>query len=269
MIAGKLSGGESLVVAQIEVGFRTVVGDVHLAVLVRTHRAGIDIQVGIALLQGNPEPATLQQAAYRRRCHAFSKGRNYAARYKNIFRALGQSQCTYPQEEKPYIALSWELARVSNQDFDVPNRTICLASPLPALTPLSFSGASLFAAFREGGRLEWSQRAALWTPRSSLAMKNHSLSFCDCNIFSTRATSPRTSTLTAWYSAVSTTETTKPFSNHHNCSSCSRCSSSPGGKVGKSSSASRRKAYSPMCFQCSAATGSLASRTHGIGAREK
>src|ERR1700685_2809959 len=124
MFAGELRGSKSFVVPQVQVGFRTVVGDVHLAVLVRTHRAGIDVQVGIALLQGNPEPTTFQQAAHRRRCHAFSKGRNYAARYKNIFRALGQSQCTYPQEEKPYNALSWELARVSNQDFDVSNRTI-------------------------------------------------------------------------------------------------------------------------------------------------
>lgn len=41
--------GKALVMAQIEVGFRTVVGHEHLAVLERTHGAGIDVDVGIEL----------------------------------------------------------------------------------------------------------------------------------------------------------------------------------------------------------------------------
>ena len=39
--------GEALVVAEIEIGFRAVVGDEDLAVLVRAHRARIDVQIGI------------------------------------------------------------------------------------------------------------------------------------------------------------------------------------------------------------------------------
>ncbi len=40
------AAGEALVVAEIEVGLRAVVGHEHLAVLVGRHRAGIDVEVG-------------------------------------------------------------------------------------------------------------------------------------------------------------------------------------------------------------------------------
>ncbi len=40
---------KTLVVAQVQVGFRAVVGDKHLAVLERRHRAGIDVEVGVQL----------------------------------------------------------------------------------------------------------------------------------------------------------------------------------------------------------------------------
>ena len=42
--------GEPLVMSQIEVGFGAVVEDVHLAVLIRAHRAGIDVDVRVELL---------------------------------------------------------------------------------------------------------------------------------------------------------------------------------------------------------------------------
>ena len=42
---------EALVVAEVEIGLGAVVGDEHLAVLERAHGAGIDVQVGIELLQ--------------------------------------------------------------------------------------------------------------------------------------------------------------------------------------------------------------------------
>ena len=39
--------GEALVMAEVEIGLGAVVGHEHLAVLVRRHRARIDIQVGV------------------------------------------------------------------------------------------------------------------------------------------------------------------------------------------------------------------------------
>ena len=41
---------EALVVADVEVGLRPVLGDEHLAVLERVHRAGVDVEVGVQLL---------------------------------------------------------------------------------------------------------------------------------------------------------------------------------------------------------------------------
>src|SRR4051794_3847504 len=46
--------GEALVVAEIEVGLGAVLGDEYLAVLERRHRAGIDVDVRVELLQRHP-----------------------------------------------------------------------------------------------------------------------------------------------------------------------------------------------------------------------
>ena len=64
---------EALVVPEVEVGFRAVVGDEHLAVLERAHGARIDIDVGIELQQRHLETAGLQQCAQRGRCDAFAQ----------------------------------------------------------------------------------------------------------------------------------------------------------------------------------------------------
>ena len=45
---------EALVVAEVEVGLGAVVGDEHLAVLRRVHRARIDVEVRIQLLDRRP-----------------------------------------------------------------------------------------------------------------------------------------------------------------------------------------------------------------------
>jgi hypothetical protein len=48
-------------VAEVEIGLGTVLGHEHLAVLVRRHRAGIDVDVGVELLQGDPKAAGYQE----------------------------------------------------------------------------------------------------------------------------------------------------------------------------------------------------------------
>jgi len=54
---------EALVMAEIEIGFRAVFGDVHFAVLIRTHRAGIDVEVRIEFEHGDFEAARFEQHA--------------------------------------------------------------------------------------------------------------------------------------------------------------------------------------------------------------
>jgi hypothetical protein len=53
-------GDEALVVAQVEVGFGAVVGDEHLAVLERRHRARIDVDVRIELDESDFEAARFE-----------------------------------------------------------------------------------------------------------------------------------------------------------------------------------------------------------------
>ena len=59
--------GEALVVAEVEVGLGAVLGDEDLAVLERAHRPRVDVDVGIELLELDPEAAADQQAADRGR----------------------------------------------------------------------------------------------------------------------------------------------------------------------------------------------------------
>jgi hypothetical protein len=57
--------GEALVVTEVEVGLGAVLGDEHLAVLVRRHRPRVDVDVRIELLQLDVEPAGDEQTADR------------------------------------------------------------------------------------------------------------------------------------------------------------------------------------------------------------
>ena len=50
-VAGQRGVGEALVVAEVEVGLGAVVEDVDLAVLVGAHGAGVDVDVGVELLE--------------------------------------------------------------------------------------------------------------------------------------------------------------------------------------------------------------------------
>ena len=72
--------GEALVVPEIEIGLGAIGGDVHLAVLIRAHGAGIDVEIGIELAQPHGEPARLQQRAERRRCQTLPQGGNHGRR---------------------------------------------------------------------------------------------------------------------------------------------------------------------------------------------
>ena len=80
--------GEPLVVAEVEIGLRAVVEHVDLAVLERAHRARIDVEVGIELLDAHPQPAHLEQRAQRRRRQPLAQRGNHAARDKNVFHGI-------------------------------------------------------------------------------------------------------------------------------------------------------------------------------------
>ena len=70
ILAGQAGTDEALVMAQVQVGLGTVVGDVDLTVLEGTHGARIHVDVRIELHHGDGETARLENGGKRRRCDA-------------------------------------------------------------------------------------------------------------------------------------------------------------------------------------------------------
>ena len=80
---------EALVVPEIEVGLAAVVGDEHLAVLVGVHRARVDVDVRVELLQGHPEAAQLEQAAERRCGQTLAERAGHPTGHEDVLRHVG------------------------------------------------------------------------------------------------------------------------------------------------------------------------------------
>jgi hypothetical protein len=81
--------GESLVMAQVEVGLRAVVQDEDLAVLEGVHRAGVDVDIGVELLVGDPESAGLQEPADGGSRDALAQSRGDAPGDEDVCRPVG------------------------------------------------------------------------------------------------------------------------------------------------------------------------------------
>ena len=84
VVAGRRPAGEALVMAEVEVGLRTVIGDENLAVLVGRHRPGIDVEIGVELAQPYLEAARLQQRAERCGCETLAEGGDHAAGNEDV-----------------------------------------------------------------------------------------------------------------------------------------------------------------------------------------
>ena len=74
---------EALVVPEVQVGFGPVVGDVDLAVLKGVHGAGVDVDVGVELLNGDLEPPGLEQRADGGGGQPLAQGGQHASRHEN------------------------------------------------------------------------------------------------------------------------------------------------------------------------------------------
>src|SRR5262249_38707824 len=88
-VAAEGGVGEALVVAEVEISFGTVIEDVDLTVLVGAHRAGIDVDVRVELLQPAARASVLQHNADRRTGEALAEGADPSAGNENM---LGVSQ---------------------------------------------------------------------------------------------------------------------------------------------------------------------------------
>ena len=75
---------EPLIMAEVEVRLGTVIGDENLPMLIRAHRARIDIQVGIKLLEPDRITTRLKKRAKGGGSETFSKGGDHAAGDEDI-----------------------------------------------------------------------------------------------------------------------------------------------------------------------------------------
>ena len=80
------AGGEALVVAEVEVGLGTVLGDVDLAVLVGRHGPRIDVEVGIQLLVLDPDAAPLQEQTDGGAGEALAEARDHTPGHEDVLR---------------------------------------------------------------------------------------------------------------------------------------------------------------------------------------
>jgi len=76
---------EALIVAEVKVGLRAVIGDEDLAVLIRAHGAGVDVQVRVEFLVLHAQPALLEESSERCGADALAKTRDNAAGNEDIF----------------------------------------------------------------------------------------------------------------------------------------------------------------------------------------
>jgi hypothetical protein len=74
-LRGGVHAGEPLVVAQVEVGLGAVVGHEDLAVLIRAHRARIDVEIRVELAKADLVASRLQERAESGGRETFSKRR--------------------------------------------------------------------------------------------------------------------------------------------------------------------------------------------------
>jgi hypothetical protein len=92
---------EALVMAEVEIGLRAVVGHVDLAVLERAHRARIDVEIGIEFPQPHTIAACLQERAESRRRQTFAQRGDHAA----------GDEYQPRHGIRPYAELVWRLKR--------------------------------------------------------------------------------------------------------------------------------------------------------------
>ena len=82
--AAELFIDETLVVAEVKVGLRAVVGHKNLAMLDGVHRAGVNVEIGVKFLHRHRIAARLEKPPQRRGRDALAETRHNAAQYKYI-----------------------------------------------------------------------------------------------------------------------------------------------------------------------------------------
>ncbi len=73
VVFAKLGIGEPFIMAQVKIGFRTVIGDKHFTMLEGVHGSRVDIYIRIEFLNGHGQPPAFQKHSDGSRCQSFSQ----------------------------------------------------------------------------------------------------------------------------------------------------------------------------------------------------
>jgi hypothetical protein len=91
-VAAEVAVEEPLVVPDVEVGFRAVLGDEHLAVLERVHRSRIDVQIGVELLHHDAQAACGEEIAQAGSGEPFAEGGGDAPGDEDVLGRLSRNR---------------------------------------------------------------------------------------------------------------------------------------------------------------------------------
>src|SRR5262249_47271489 len=120
---------EALVVTDVEVGLGAVLGHEHLAVLERAHRAGVDVDVRVELLDLDLQAALLEQPAERGGGDALAEGRDDAAGDEDV---LGRTPVHAAVRPRPSRCASTGVRSIA-----APSETLSARRFSPASTPIA------------------------------------------------------------------------------------------------------------------------------------
>ena len=81
--AAQHATGEAFVVSEVEIGLRSIVEHIDLTVLVRTHRARVDVEIRVELAHGHAQTTAFKQSAERSRGQSLPERTHHPARDKN------------------------------------------------------------------------------------------------------------------------------------------------------------------------------------------
>ena len=98
---GEVLIGETLVVAQVQIGLTTIIGDKYFTVLEGIHGPWIDIEVGVELLHRDAQAPSLKKSAKSRSRESLTEGARYTTSHKDVlshgtpaYLALGVRVCS-------------------------------------------------------------------------------------------------------------------------------------------------------------------------------
>src|SRR4051812_9780562 len=123
---------KALVMAEIEIGLRPVVGDEDFAVLKRRHRPGIDVQVRVELQHGDPEPALDEKPSERGRGDTLAEGGDNSTSHEDVFRRLLAHRVHRVRSSK---AVQSALARRRSSSVSTPTGGVSVTRATPIANP--------------------------------------------------------------------------------------------------------------------------------------